>query len=53
MYWEQLKLFDPALSDVELFNALQFIPDKKRYNVYLQVALIRITGEDIDLALER
>jgi len=26
-------------------------PDKKRYNVYLQVALIRISSEDVGLAL--
>src|SRR5262249_1476941 len=56
VYWELLKLFEPALgpkTDVEFFNALQFITDKKRYDVYLQVALIRISAEDVDLALAR
>lgn len=38
---------------MDFFNKLQFIPDKKRYNVYLQVALIRIAAEDVELALSR
>jgi hypothetical protein len=56
VYWEPLKLFDPALgpkTDRDFFNALQFIPDKRRYNIYLQVALIRIAADDVELALRR
>jgi predicted RNA-binding protein len=56
VYWEPIKFFSPALgprSDMDFFNRLQFIPDKKRYNVYLQVALIRIAAEDVELALTR
>ena len=38
---------------MDFFNRLQFIPDKKRYKVYLHVALIRIATEDVELALAR
>jgi hypothetical protein len=55
-YWRTLKLFSPALgpkTDREFFDQLQFVADKVRYNVYLQVALIRIAAEDVELALKR
>ena len=54
VYWEPIRIFDPALGPAtapDFFNRRQFIADKKRYNVYLQVALIRIPIEDVDLAL--
>jgi len=54
VYWTPLKVFDPPLSvapGAEFLNRLQFLPDKKRYNIYLQVALIRICSEDVELAL--
>jgi hypothetical protein len=54
VYWLPIKVFDPPLSIApggEFLNRLQFLPDKKRYNVYLQVALIRISSEDVELAL--
>ncbi len=53
-YWTPLIIFDPPLSIAlgeEFFHRLQFLPDKKRYNIYLQVALIRISSEDVELAL--
>jgi len=55
VYWQPIKHFTPALGPAtapDFFNRLQFIPDKKRYNVYLQVALIRIVPEDVELALD-
>lgn len=54
VYWSALKFFEPPLPVApgeEFFHRLQFLPDKKRYNVYLQVALIRISAEDVELAL--
>lgn len=54
VYWTALKMFEPALPIApgeEFFHRLQFLPDKKRYNVYLQVALIRISSEDVERAL--
>jgi len=54
VYWTPIKMFNPPLAigaGSEFFNRLQFIPDKRRYNVYLQVALIRIPAEDLELAL--
>jgi hypothetical protein len=41
----------PVAPGEEFFHRLQFLPDKKRYNVYLQVALIRISSEDVELDL--
>lgn len=54
VYWTALRVFDPPLAVAvgsDFLNQLQFLPDKKRYNVYLQVALIRISSEDVELTL--
>jgi predicted RNA-binding protein len=54
VYWTPIKIFGPPISVApggEFLHSLQFLPDKKRYNIYLQVALIRISAEDMELAL--
>ncbi len=54
VHWEPLRIFDPALGPAtarDFFDRLQFIADKRRYNIYLQVALIRVAAEDVELAL--
>ncbi len=42
VYWTPLKVFDPPLPVApgeEFFHRLQFLPDKKRHNVYLHSRL--------------